>query len=165
MIIKTLIPLALSVWLFIYGDPDTVKNDANSTQIEDKSEIIEVSTIKADKKKLPKYTAEEILCSLADTAWDNDAHMKVIKSLTDVDIRLTGTVSRVRNNMDGCYIVFTQKRADGMRDGWAVITCYFSDKNQIEQVMKLEKGDIVTLEGHSSKYPITGISMNDCKLK
>lgn len=120
---------------------------------------------KENPKKFKHYYAEELFCYYADNFWDTEKLTEFTNKLKDTDIKLSGTVHMIRNNaIDGTYIVFRQKRAGSIRDGWMVITCNFSDKLQKERVMKLKKGDNVTLIGHVSKYNALGFNLYDCYL-
>jgi SepF-like predicted cell division protein (DUF552 family) len=163
--------ILLGLMVTLNGDVNTVEGKENNKEIESKDKenkikLEDMEAYKTIKAKLPSYTSEEILCSLADSMWDVSEHNKILNKLKDVDIQLSGKVNRVRNNfIDGCYIVFTQKRADSAIDGWGMITCYVKDDSQIEKVMKLNKGDNITLIGHCGKYPVTGLSLYNCYIK
>lgn len=165
--------ILLSIMVTFSGDVNTVDGKEVDNKIADKPvdkndkiKLEDMEAYKSYKAKLPSYTSEEILCSLADSMYNDKEHREIINNLKDADIKLSGKISRVRNNfIDGCYIVFTQKRADSLADGWGMITCYISDEDEIEKAMKLEKGDNVTLTGHCDKYLVLGISLYDCKIK
>lgn len=152
-------------FLTMVNNENTVDTESNKTVEAYSNVAVNEERNRYEGKKLKKYSSEEILCSLADSLWDQEKHDEIINSLKDKDIKLTGTVNRVRNTFEGCYVVFTQKRADGMTDGWAMITCYFRDEEQKEKVMKLKKGDNITIVGHFTKYPVIDLSMYDCYLK
>jgi hypothetical protein len=161
-----LVALALGLLVAIGGKVNTA-DDNNITQIEgNEDKAIEAYSVKKVGKKLPHFYVEEILCNLADNVWDTNAQKQIKSQFQDKDVKLSGTVHDVKYNaIDGCYVKFTQKRADSLADGWGIIICYFSDDAEIEKVMDLNKGDIVTITGHGSKYQVNGLSFYNCNIK
>jgi len=151
------------------------KDDNNTAVYSEKKSTVKLSKFydynstmdryKENPKKFKHYYTEEILCFYADNIWNKEKSIEFTNKIRNTDIKLSGTVHMIRNNyIDGTYIVFRQKRAGSIKDGWMVITCYFHDKEQIEKVLKLKKGDNVTLIGRVSKYPHMVFDLHDCFL-
>lgn len=103
-------------------------------------------------EKFKHYYVEDLFNFYADNLWNDAAILKMNKKLKDTDVKLTGRIHSINYNyVDGCYITFYHERKDSIIDGWQILFCYFVDQKEIEKVLKLKKGDKITLIGHTER--------------
>jgi hypothetical protein len=123
------------------------------TKVEEPVTVQEVYQQKKDKvldsHDVMNVNAEQWLCKYADNLYNDDVQVKMKYNWKDKYIKLTGEISKVHNNYDGCYISIRQKRSKGITDGWCSIVCYFYDDAEKQQILNMHPGDKVTITGYS----------------
>lgn len=127
----------------IIGNP-AVEKPAKKAEVasEEKVDTV-VDKIEDDKEEIQKTEAEYMVCTVSEMLdlLDSNA-MKAEAVYQDKNVEITGKLDVI--DSDGKYISLCP-----LDDEWAIINiiCYLQNDGQKQQVMEMQKDDIVTLRG------------------